>query len=152
VHVFAIFTSISKIARIHHAIREANLYVDEEGFWTEHYDKSMKEIMAMKPELHDSGLIRLISTLPHLTTLDWRTMGPLDQRIAGIIVTSAAVKHLLVNGYVKPRTRFPTGDGLPWPLQSLDIEIIEEEESSFANSLLQACSPTLQSLTLRNEL
>jgi hypothetical protein len=114
---------------------------------------ALKAVLAMENEPFDISVILAVCSLPHLASLDWRSMGPLDQRIAGLAFSK--VKHLLLHGSVKYSVPFPLDDGSSWPLVSLDLGIISDRlpnESGFLDKLFNSCSSTLECLTLRNEL
>jgi hypothetical protein len=104
---------------------------------------------------YEPGLAFVISTLPHLDTVQWVAGTMIDTPLLNCLAASKA-RHLQLYGQIDSDSVALSTKS--WPLESLDINIEWEwgvfmereslDSSSLWRSLIQACSCTLKRLSI----
>ncbi|RDW86651.1 uncharacterized protein DSM5745_03293 [Aspergillus mulundensis] len=112
----------------------------------------------------DSTLAQLVPLLPRLEILDLPNLVAIDSTFLNLVANSRVkhLRHVRLHGYIgSDITMIRMEEGASWPLESLDIDIrlrfMDHEAHDlysfgFWDSLFRACSSTLQSLTLNQEI
>ncbi|KAL3484464.1 hypothetical protein BJX62DRAFT_243893 [Aspergillus germanicus] len=121
----------------------------------EKWRKKARDMSVCRTGAYEPGLAFVISTLPHLDTVEWVAGTMIDTPLLNCLAASKA-RHLRLYGQIDSDSVALSTKS--WPLESLDINIEWEwgvfmereslDSSSLWRSLIQACSSTLKRLNI----